>query len=158
MEHNVNLTSWIDLVTGGLLAGHGIATVRRTPLRARAQQMQRRGFEPGVPHALGIPGLEVLAGLGLATAAVRRAPGTDLVGTGSAVAATALGGTRLVIDREDGSVTSTTGGAAALTLAGVLRLLTSTRGRPVARILTLGSAAAAITFEAGRRRRVLRSR
>jgi len=154
----VKLTSWIDLVTGGLLAGHGIATVRRTPLRARAQQMQRRGFEPGVPHALGIPGLEVLSGLGLATAAVRRAPGSDLVGTGSAVAATALGGTRLVIDREDGSVTSTTGGAAALTLAGVLRLLTSTRGRPVARILTLGAAAAAITFEAGRRRRVLRRR
>ncbi|MEV7761380.1 hypothetical protein [Curtobacterium flaccumfaciens] len=152
----MKLTSWIDLVTGGLLAGHGIATVRRTPLRARAQQMQRRGFEPGVPHALGIPALEVLAGLGLATAAVRRAPGSDL--TGSAVAATALGGTRLVIDREDGSVTSTTGGAAALTLAGVLRLLTSTRGRPVARILTLGSAAAAITFEAARRRRVLRSR
>jgi len=158
MEHNVKLTNWIGFVTGGLLAGHGIATVLRTPLRARAQQMQRRGFEPGVPHALGIPALEVLSGLGLATAAVRRAPGSDLVGTGSAVAATALGGTRLVIDREDGSVTSTTGGAAALTLAGVLRLLTSTRGRPVARILTLGSAAAAITFEAGRRRRVLRSR
>jgi len=154
----VKLTSWIGLVTGGLLAGHGIATVRRTPLRARAQQMQRRGFEPGVPHALGIPGLEVLSGLGVATAAVRRAPGTDLVGTGSAVAAAALGGTRLVIDREDGSVTSTTGGAAALTLAGVLRLVTSTRGRPVARILTLGAAAAAITFEAARRRRVLRSR
>ena len=154
----MKLTSWIGLVTGGLLAGHGIATVRRTPLRARAQQMQRRGFEPGGPHALGIPALEVLSGLGLATAAVRRAPGSDLTGTGSAVAATALGGTRLVIDREDGSVTSTTGGAAALTLAGVLRLLTSTRGRPVARILTLGSAAAAITFEAGRRRRVLRSR
>jgi len=154
----VKLTSWIDLVTGGLLAGHGIATVRRTSLRARAQQMQRRGFEPGVPHALGIPGLEVLSGLGVATAAVRRAPGTDLVGTGSAVAAAALGGTRLVIDREDGSVTSTTGGAAALTLAGVLRLVTSTRGRPVARILTLGAAAAAITFEAARRRRVLRSR
>ena len=156
----MKLTSWIDLVTGGLLAGHGIATVRRTPLRARAQQMQRRGFEPGVPHALGIPALEVLSGLGLVTAAVRRAPGSDLVGigTGSAVAATALGGARFVIDREDGSVTSTTGGAAALTLAGVLRLLTSTRGRPVARILTLGSAAAAITFEAARRRRVLRSR
>ncbi|MCS0647081.1 hypothetical protein [Curtobacterium flaccumfaciens] len=154
----MKLTSWIDLVTGGLLAGHGIATVRRTPLRARAQQMQRRGFKPGVPHALGIPGLEVLSGLGLASAAVRRASGSDLVGTGSAVAATALGGTRLVIDREDGSVTSTTGGAAALTLAGVLRLLTSTRGRPVARILTLGSAAAAITFEAARRRRVLCSR
>ena len=154
----MKLTSWIGLVTGGLLAGHGIATVRRTPLRARAQQMQRRGFEPGVPHALGIPGLEVLSGLGVATAAVRRAPGTDLVGTGSAVAAAALGGTRLVIDREDGSVTSTTGGAAALTLAGVLRLVTSTRGRPVARILTLGAAAAAITFEAARRRRVLRSR
>ncbi|MCS6557569.1 hypothetical protein NYQ31_04090 [Curtobacterium flaccumfaciens] len=154
----MKLTSWIGLVTGGLLAGHGIATVRRTPLRARAQRMQRRGFEPGVPHALGIPALEVLSGLGLATAAVRRAPGSDLVGTGSAVAATALGGTRLVIDREDGSVTSTTGGAAALTLAGVLRLLTSTRGRPVARILTLGSAAVVITFEAARRRRVLRSR
>jgi len=154
----VKLTSWIDLVTGGLLAGHGIATVRRTPLRARVRQMQRRGFEPGVPHALGIPALEVLSGLGLAAAAVRRAPVNDLVGTGSAIAVTALGGTRLVIDREDGSVTSTTGGAAALTLAGVLRLLTSTRGRPVARILTLGSAAAAITFEAGRRRRVLRSR
>ena len=154
----MKLTSWISLVTGGLLAGHGIATVRRTPLRARAQQMQRRGFEPGAPHALGIPALEVLSGLGLATAAVRRAPGSDLVGTGSAVAATALGGTRFVIDREDGSVTSTTGGAAALTLAGVLRLLTSTRGRPVARILTLGSVAAAITFEAGRRRGVLRSR
>jgi hypothetical protein len=158
MERNVKLTSWIDLLTGGLLAGHGIATVRRTPLRARAQQMQRRGFEPRVPHALGIPGLEVLSGLGLATAAVRGAPGTDLVGTGSAVAAAALGGTRLVIDREDGSVTSTTGGAAALTLAGVLRLVTSTRGRPVARILTLGAAAAAISFEAARRRRVLRSR
>ncbi|MCS6580214.1 hypothetical protein [Curtobacterium citreum] len=154
----MKFTSWIGLVTGGLLAGHGIATVRRTPLRARARQMQRRGFEPGVPHALGIPGLEVLSGLGVATAAVRRAPGTDLVGTGSAVAAAALGGTRLVIDREDGSVTSTTGGAAALTLAGVLRLVTSTRGRPVARILTLGAAAAAITFEAARRRRVLRSR
>ncbi|MDO3697477.1 hypothetical protein Q3H92_07195 [Curtobacterium flaccumfaciens] len=157
MERNAKLTSWIDLVTGGLLAGHGIATVRRTPLRARAQQMQRRGFEPGVPHALGIPALEVLSGLGIATAAVRCAPGSDLVGTGSAVGATALGGARLVIDREDGSVTSTTGGAAALTLAGVLRLLTSTRGRPVARILTLGAAAAAITFEAARRRRVLRS-
>ncbi|WP_146243381.1 hypothetical protein [Curtobacterium sp. MCLR17_034] len=154
----MKLTSWIDLVTGGLLAGHGIATVRRTPLRARAHQMQRRGFEPGVPHALGIPGLEVLSGLGLATAGVRRASVNDLVGTGSAITVTALGGTRLVIDREDGSVTSTTGGAAALTLAGVLRLLTSTRGRPVARILTLGSAAAAITFEAARRRRVLRSR
>lgn len=154
----MKLTSWIGLVTGGLLAGHGIATVRRTPLRARARQMQRRGFEPGVPHALGIPGLEVLSGLGLATAGVRRASVNDLVGTGSAIAVTALGGTRLVIDREDGSVASTTGGAAALTLAGVLRLLTSTRGRPVARILTLGSAAAAITFEAARRRGVLRSR
>lgn len=154
----MKLTSWIGIITGGLLAGHGIATVRRTPLRARARQMQRRGFEPGVPHALGIPGLEVLSGLGLATAGVRRASVNDLVGIGSAVAVTALGGTRLVIDREDGSVTSATGGAAALTLAGVLRLLTSTRGRPVARILTLGSAAAAITFEAARRRRVLRSR
>ena len=154
----MKLTSWIGLVTGGLLAGHGIATVRRTPQRARAQQMQRRGFEPGVPHALGIPALEVLSGLGLATAGVRRAPVNDLVGTGSAIAVTALGGTRLVIDREDGFVTSTTGGAVALTLAGVLRLLTSTRGRPVARILTLGSVAAAITFEAERRRRVLRSR
>lgn len=154
----MKLTNWIGFVTGGLLAGHGIATVRRTSLRARAQQMQRRGFEPGVPHALGIPALEFLSGLGLATAAVRRAPRSDLVGTGSAVAATALGGTRLVIDREDGSVTSTTGGAAALTLAGVLRLLTSTRGRPIARILTLGSVAAAITFEAARRRGVLRSR
>lgn len=154
----MKLTSWIDLVTGGLLAGHGIATVRRTPLHARAQQMQRRGFEPGVPHALGIPGLEVLSGVGLASAAVRRAPGSDPVSTGSAVVATALGGTRLVIDREDGSVASTTGGAAALTLAGVLRLLTSTRGRPVARIVTLGAAAAVITFEAARRRRLLRSR
>ncbi|UXN26507.1 hypothetical protein N8D74_06375 [Curtobacterium flaccumfaciens] len=154
----MKLTSWIDLVTGGLLAGHGIATVRRTPLHARAQQMQRRGFEPGVPHALGIPGLEVLSGVGLATKALRPAPGSDLVGAGSAVVATALGGTRLVIDREDGSVTSTTGGAAALTLAGVLRLLTSTRGRPVAQIVTLGAAAAVITFEAARRRRLLRSR
>lgn len=154
----MKLTSWIDLVTGGLLAGHGFATVRRTPLNARAQRMQRRGFEPGVPHALGIPALQVLSGLGLAAAAVRRAPGRDLVGTGSAIAATALGGTRLAIDLEDQSVTTTTGAAAALTLAGGLRLLTSTRGRPVARILTLGAAAAAITFEAARRRRVLRSR
>lgn len=154
----MKLTSWIDLVTGGLFAGHGIATVRRTPLRARAQQMQRRGFEPGVPHALGIPALQVLSGLGLAAAAVRRAPGRDLVGTGSAIAATALGGTRLAIDLEDQSVTTTTGAAAALTFAGGLRLLTSARGRPVARILTLGAAAAAITFEAARRRRVLSSR
>lgn len=154
----MKLTNWIGFVTGGLLAGHGIATVRRTPLRARAQRMQRRGFEPGVPHALGIPALEVLSGFGLAAAAVRGAPGSDLVGTGSAVAAAALGGTRLVIDREDGSVTSTTGGAAALTLAGVLRVVTSTRGRPVARILTFGAAAAAISFEAARRRRVLCSR
>ncbi|WP_146239689.1 hypothetical protein [Curtobacterium sp. MCSS17_011] len=154
----MNLLSWIDLVTGGLLAGHGITTVRRTPLRARAQQMQRRGFEPGVPHALGIPALQVVSGLGLATAAVRRAHGSNLIGIGSAIAATALGGTRLVIDLEDGSVTNTTGGAAALTLAGVLRLLTSTRGRPVARVLALGAAAAAITFEAARRRRVLCSR
>jgi len=154
----VKLTSSLDLVIGVLLAGHGIATVRRTPLRARAQQMQRRGFEPGVPHALGIPALQVLSGLGVAAAAVRRAPGRDLVGTGSAIAATALGGTRLAIDLEDQSVTTTTGAAAALTLAGGLRLLTSTRGRPVARILTLGAAAAAITFEAARRRRVLRGR
>ncbi|UXZ57777.1 hypothetical protein [Curtobacterium sp. Arg-1] len=154
----MKLTSSLDLVTGVLLAGHGIATVRRTSLRARAQQMQRRGFEPGVPHALGIPALQVLSGLGVAAAAVRRAPGRDLVGTGSAIAATALGGTRLVIDLEDQSVTTTTGAAGALALAGGLRLLTSTRGRPVARILTLGAAAAAITFEAARRRRVLRSR
>ncbi|WP_412873645.1 hypothetical protein ACL00U_16665 [Curtobacterium poinsettiae] len=154
----MKLTSSLDLVTGVLLAGHGIATVRRTSLRARAQQMQRRGFEPGVPHALGIPALQVLSGLGVAAAAVRRAPGRDLVGTGSAIAATALGGTRLVIDLEDQSVTTTTGAAGALALAGWLRLLTSTRGRPVARILTLGAAAAAITFEAARRRRVLSSR
>jgi len=158
MEHNVKLTSWIDLVTGVLLAGHGIVTVRRTPLRARAQQMQRRGFEPGVPHALGIPALEVLSGLGLAAAAFRRAPGSHLVGTGSTIAATALGGTRLVIDVEDRQVTTTTGAAGALALVGALRLAASTHGRPAARILTLGAAAAAITFEAARRRRVLRSR
>jgi hypothetical protein len=158
MERNVKLTSWIDLVTGGLLAGHGIATVRRTPLRARAQQMQRRGFEPGVPHALGVPALQVVSGFGLATAAVRRAPGSDLIGIGSAIAATALGGTRLVIDLEDRQVTTTTGAAGALALVGGLRVVTSTRGRPVARVLTLGAAAAAITFEAARRRRVLLSR
>ena len=158
MEHNVKLTSLIDLVTGGLLAGHGIITVRRTPLRARARQMQRRGFEPGVPHALGIPALELLSGLGLAAAAFRRAPGSDLIGTGSTIAATALGGTRLVIDLEDRQATTTTGAAGALALVGALRLAASTRGRPVARILTLGAAAAAITFEAARRRRVLRSR
>ncbi|WP_146238623.1 hypothetical protein [Curtobacterium sp. MCPF17_003] len=154
----MKLTSWIDLVAGGLLTGHGFATVRRTPPRARAQQMQRRGFEPGVPHALGIPALELLSGLGLATAAVRGAPGSDLIGTGSAIGATALGGTRFVIDLEDRQVTTTTGAAGALALVGGLRLAASTRGRPVARILTLGAAAAAITFEAARRRRVLRSR
>lgn len=154
----MKLTSWIELATGVLLTGHGIATVRRTPLRARAQQMQRRGFEPGVPHALGIPALQVLSGLGLAAAAVRRAPGRDLVGTGSAIVATALGGTRLVIDLEDRSVTTTTGAAAALAVAGGLRLLTSSRRRPVARVLTLGAAAAAIAFETARRRNVLRSR
>lgn len=154
----MKLTSWIDLVTGVLLTGHGITTVDRTPLRARAQQMQRRGFEPGVPHALGVPALEVLSGLGLSAAAVRRAPRSDLIGTGSAVAATALGGTRLVIDLEDRQVTTTTGAAAALALAGGLRLLASTHGGPVARILTVGAAAAVITFEAARRRRVLRSR
>ncbi|MCS5512181.1 hypothetical protein NY537_05385 [Curtobacterium flaccumfaciens pv. betae] len=154
----MKLTNWIGFVTGGLLAGHGIATVRRTPLRARAQRMQRRGFEPGVPHALGIPALEVLSGLGLAAAVLRRAPGSHLVGTGSTIAATALGGTRLVIDLEDRQATTTTGAAGALALFGALRLAASTRGRPVARILTLGAAAAAITFEAARRRRVLRSR
>lgn len=154
----MKLTSWIDLVTGGLLAGHGIATVRRTPLRARAQQMQRRGFEPGIPHALGIPALQVLSGLGLAAAAVRRAPESDLVGTGSAIAATALGGTRLVIDLEDRQVTTTTGAAGALALAGGLRLLTSSRRQPVARVLTLGATAAAIAFETARRRSALRGR
>lgn len=154
----MKLTSWIDLVTGGLLAGHGIATVRRTPLRARAQQMQRRGFEPGIQHALGIPALQVLSGLGLAAAAVRRAPESDLVGTGSAIAATALGGTRLVIDLEDRQVTTTTGAAGALALAGGLRLLTSSRRQPVARVLILGATAAAIVFETARRRSVLRSR
>ncbi|WP_146244821.1 hypothetical protein [Curtobacterium sp. MCPF17_051] len=147
----MKLTSWIDVVTGGLLAGHGITTVRRTQLRARAQQMQRRGFEPGVPHALGVPALEVLSGLGLAAAAFRRAPGIDLVGIGSTIAATALGGTRFVVDLEDRQVTTTTGAAGALALVGGLRVVTSTRGRPVARILTLGAAAAAITFEAERR-------
>ena len=154
----MKLTSWIDLVTGVLLAGHGIVTVRRTPLRARAQQMQRRGFVPGVPHALGIPALEVLSGFGLAAAVVRRVPGSDLTGIGATITATALGGTRVVIDLEDGQVTTTTGAAGALALVGGLRVVTSTRGRPVARILTLGAAAAAITFEAARRRRVLRSR
>ncbi|WIB70793.1 hypothetical protein [Curtobacterium sp. MCBD17_026] len=154
----MKLTSWIDVVTGGLLAGHGITTVRRTQLRARAQQMQRRGFEPGVPHALGVPALEVLSGLGLAAAAFRRAPGIDLVGIGSTIAATALGATRFVIDLEDRQVTTTTGAAGALALVGGLRVFTSTRGRPVARALTLGAAAAAITFEAARRRRVVRSR
>ncbi|NQX22943.1 hypothetical protein [Curtobacterium sp. VKM Ac-2852] len=154
----MKLTSWIDLVTGGLLAGHGISTFRRTRLRSRAQQMQRRGFEPGVPHALGIPALELLSGLGLAAAVLRRAPGSHRVGTGSTIAATALGGTRLVIDLEDRQATTTTGAAGALALVGALRLAASTRGRPVARILTLGAAAAAITFEAARRRRVLRSR
>jgi hypothetical protein len=158
MERNVKLTSWFDLVTGVLLTGHGIATVRRTPLRARAQQMQRRGFEPGIPHALGIPALQVLSGLGLAAAAVRRAPESDLVGTGSAIAATALGGTRLVIDLEDRQVTTTTGAAGALALAGGLRLLTSSRRQPVARVLILGTTAAAIAFETARRRSVLRSR
>ncbi|WP_159556174.1 hypothetical protein [Curtobacterium sp. 8I-2] len=154
----MKLTSWIDLVTGGLFARYGISTVRRTPLRARAQQMQRRGFEPGVPHALGIPALELLSGLGLAAAAFRRAPGSHLVGTGSTIAATALGGTRLVIDLEDRQATTTTGAAGALALVGALRLAASTHGRPAARILTLGAAAVAITFEAARRRRVLRSR
>ncbi|WIB32855.1 hypothetical protein [Curtobacterium sp. MCSS17_005] len=154
----MKLTSWIDLVTGVLLAGHGIVTVRRTPLRARAQQMQRRGFEPGVPHAIGISALELLSGLGLAAAAVRRAPGSDLIGTGSTIAATAPGGTRLVIDLEDRQVTTTTGAAGALALVGALRLAASTHGRPAARILTLGAAAVVITFEAARRRRVLRSR
>lgn len=154
----MKLTSWFGLVTGGLLAGHGIATVNRTPLRARAQQMQRLGFEPGVPHALGIPALQVVSGLGLAASAVRRAPGGELNGTGATIAATALGGTRLVIDLEDRQVTTTTGAAGALALAGGLRLLTSSRRQPVARVLILGATAAAIAFETARRRSVLRSR
>jgi hypothetical protein len=158
MERDVKRTSWIDLATGVLLTGHGIGTALRAPLRARAQQMQRRGYEPGLPHALGVPALEVISGLGLAAAAVRGVPGGDLVSIGSTIAATALGGTRFAVDLEDRSVSVTTSAAATLTLTGVVRLLTSTGRRPVVRTLTVGVAATAVAFEVARRHHILRSR
>jgi hypothetical protein len=158
MERNVKPTSWLDLVTGGLLTGHGIGTALRAPLHARAQRLQRRGFEPGLPHALGVPALEVVSGLGLAAAAVRRAPGGELVSIGSTIAATALAGTRFAVDLEDRSVSVTTSAAATLTLTGVVRLLMSTGRRPVVRTLTVGVAATAVAFEVARRHHILRSR
>ncbi|WP_214529328.1 hypothetical protein [Curtobacterium aurantiacum] len=154
----MKMTGWIDLVTGVLLIAHGTGATRRAPLRARAERMRRRGFEPGVPHALGVPALQVVSGLGLAAAAVRRATGSDLIGTGSAIAATALGGTRFAVDLDDDSVSTSTGAAAALALAGGLHLVSATRGGPVARLLTVGAAAAAVVFEVARRRGILRSR
>ncbi|MBF4616268.1 hypothetical protein [Curtobacterium sp. VKM Ac-1376] len=102
--------------------------------------------------------LAVVSGLGLAAAAVHRAPGSDLVRTGSTIAATALGGTRFAVDLQDRSVSATTGAAAALTVIGVVRLLTSTRRRPVVRVLTVGAAVTAVVFEVARRREILRGR
>jgi hypothetical protein len=157
MEHNVKLTGWIDIVTGVLVAGHGIATATRAPLRTRSQRMDERGFEPGVPHALGVPALQALSGLGLIRASIRRAPRTDPLGIASTIAATALGGTRLVVDLGDETVSGTTGAAGALALVGTLRLITLSR-RPVVRILAVGASVAATAFEVARRRRVLAAR
>jgi hypothetical protein len=135
-------------LTGTLLAAHGTVALTSTPVRDRALRMQHRGFAPGVPHALLVPLLEVVAG--------KLITGRGPAARAAAVAATALGAVRTGADLQDRSVTPATVAAAGLTAVGVHAVSTRTSG--VGRGVLLGLTAAVTVFELARRRHVLRAR
>lgn len=131
---------------GIFLALHGAWSSVSRPLATRANQMQERGFAPGVPHAILVPLVEIAAGAALA----RR--GTSASTAVASAAATALGAVRTRIDLEDQTIAAGTVAAAALSVTGARTAATATRG--AARVLLLSVTGAVIVFELTRRRRV----
>lgn len=134
---------------GLLLTAHAAVELARVPVSTRAGLMRRRGFVPGLPHALFVPVLEIAAGLGLTRS------GRTATLTLSAAAATVLGAVRTGIDLEDGTVTPGTLAAAALSAVGSRAVAVRTQG--AARGVLGAVIGAVVVFELARRRRVLRA-
>lgn len=166
--------------TGIALAVHGAASILTRPVGDRARGMADRGFTPGLPHAVLVPALEIVAGSVLGTTAPtparggqqsrgtqrRRATRSSSTARGirraaaaaaaAAAATTALAAVRVGADLDDRSVTAGTVAAAAVTWAGASATVARTRGR--ARAGLLAAVGAVVVFELVRRRRVLRAR
>lgn len=160
--------------TGITLAVHGAASILTRPVGDRARGMADRGFAPGLPHAILVPALEIIAGSVLGTTAPtparggqqsrctqrRRATRSSSTARGvrraAAAATTALAAVRVGADLDDRSVTAGTVAAAAVTWAGASAAVAQTRGR--ARAGLLAAVGAVVAFELVRRRRVLRAR
>ncbi|QWS34538.1 hypothetical protein [Curtobacterium aetherium] len=163
--------------TGIALAVHGAAAILTRPVGDRARGMADRGFTPGLPHAVLVPALEIVAGSVLGTTAPtparggqqsrstqrRRATRSSSTARGirraaaaAAAATTALAAVRVGAELDDRSVTAGTVAAAAVTWAGASATVAQTRGRARAGLLT--AVGAVVVFELVRRRRVLRAR
>ncbi|WP_420362162.1 hypothetical protein AABM26_10400 [Curtobacterium aetherium] len=162
--------------TGIALAVHGAASILTRPVGDRARGMADRGFTPGLPHAVLVPALEIVAGSVLGTTLPtpaggsqqsrgtqrRRATRSSSTARGirraaaAAAATTALAAVRVGADLDDRSVTAGTVAAAAVTWAGASAAVAQTRGR--ARAVLLTAVGAVVVFELVRRRRVLRAR
>lgn len=163
-------------MTGIALAVHGAASILIRPVGDRARGMAGRGFAPGLPHAILVPALEIIAGSVLGTTAPtparggqqsrgtqrRRATRSSSTARGvrraaaAAAATTALAAVRVGADLDDRSVTAGTVAAAAVTWAGASAAVAQTRGR--ARAGLLAAVGVVVVFELVRRRRVLRAR
>lgn len=160
--------------TGIALAVHGAASILTRPVGDRARGMADRGFTPGLPHAVLVPALEIVAGSVLGTTAPtparggqqsrgtqrRRATRSSSTARGvrraAAAATTALAAVRVGADLDDRSITAGTVAAAAVTCFGASATVAQTRGR--ARAGLLAAVGVVVVFELVRRRRVLRAR
>lgn len=165
--------------TGIALAVHGAASILTRPVGGRARVMADRGFTPGLPHAVLVPALEIVAGSVLGTTVPTPAPGGQqsrgtqrrratrssstargvrraAAAAAAAAATTALAAVRVGADLDDRSVTAGTVAAAAMTWAGASATVAQTRGR--ARAGLVAAVGVVVVFELVRRRRVLRAR
>lgn len=164
----------ISRTTGIALAVHGAASILIRPVGDRARGMADRGFTPGLPHAVLVPALEIVAGSVLGTTVPtparggqqsrgtqrRRATRSSSTARGvrraAAAATTALAAVRVGADLDDRSITAGTVAAAAVTCFGASATVAQTRGR--ARAGLLAAVGVVVVFELVRRRRVLRAR
>lgn len=162
--------------TGIALAVHGAASILTRPVGDRARGMADRGFTPGLPHAVLVPALEIVAGSVLGTTVPtparggqqsrgtqrRRATRSSSTARGvrraaaAAAATTALAAVRVGADLDDRSINAGTVAAAAVTCFGASATVAQTRGR--ARAGLLAAVGVVVVFELVRRRRVLRAR